>query len=111
MSPREIDGEIHPPKLQNANRQVRQLKDIADKPFPLKVLSDPEKSFEDAVKAAEAETPQDEAGVLEHALGVALQALRQPSIDAWLSPDERAKAIWAEFVGVVDKVRGFMQKS
>jgi hypothetical protein len=111
LSPREVNGEIHPAKLQNANRQVRQLKDIVDKRFPLKVLSDPEKSFEDAVKAAEAETPQDEAGVLEHALGVALQALRQPSIDAWLSPDDRAKQIWAEFVSVVDKVRGFMQKS
>jgi hypothetical protein len=110
LSPREINGEILPAKLQNANRQVRQLKDIVDKPFPLKVLADPEKSFEDAVRAAEAETPQDEAGILEHALGIALQALRQPSIDAWFNPDERAKQIWADLVGVVDKVRGFMQK-
>jgi hypothetical protein len=100
LSPREVDGEIHQPKLQNANRQVRQLKDIVDKPFPLKVLSDQEKSFEEAVKAAEAETPQDEAGVLEHALGVALQALRQPSIDAWLSPDDRTRQIWSDLVSV-----------
>ena len=105
LSPREINGDVYPPKLQNANQQVRQLKDIVDKPVPLKILADPEKSFDDAVRAAEAETPTDETGVLEHALGVALQALRQPSIDAWLEPDERAKQIWAELVGLVDKVR------
>ena len=105
LSPREVDGETQPPKLQNANRQVRQLKDIVGKPVPLKILADPDKAFDDAVRAAEAETPHDETGVLEHALGVALQALRQPSIDAWLDPDERAKEIWAELVGVVDKVR------
>jgi len=108
LSPRDIDGISAPAKLQNANKQVRQLKDIVDKPVPLKILTDPEKSFDEAVRAADAETPQDETGVLEHALGVALQALRQPSIDAWLSPDERAKEIWADFVSVVDKVRKFM---
>lgn len=111
LSPREVNGEIQPPKLQNANRQVRQLKDIVDKPVPLKILADPEKSFEEAVRAAEAETPQDEAGVLEHSLGVALQALRQPSIDAWLSPDDRAKTIWADLVSIVDKVRKMMPKA
>lgn len=108
LSPREIEGETKEPKLQNANRQVRLLKDIVDKPVPLKILIDPEKTFEDAVKAAEVENPPDETGVLEHALGVALQSLRQPSIDAWLSPDERASELWKEFVGVVDKVRKFM---
>jgi hypothetical protein len=111
LSPREINSETRPPKLQNANREVRQLKDIVDKPVPLKILADPEKTFEDAVRAAEAEIPQDESGVLEHALGVALQALRQPSIDAWLSPDERAAQIWAELVSVIDKIRAFMPKS
>jgi hypothetical protein len=105
LSPREVDGEKLPPKLQSANKQVRQLKDIVDKPFPLKVLADPEKSFDEAVEAAEAETPQDERGALEHALGVALQALRGPSIDAWLSPNDRAKQIWSEVVTLVDKVR------
>jgi hypothetical protein len=108
LSPRELDGVIHPPKLQNANRQVRQLKDIVDKPVPLKVLADPEKTFEEAVQAADAEIPQDETGVLAHALGVALQALRQPSIDAWLAPNDRAKQIWADLVNVIDKIRGFM---
>ena len=72
------------------------------------ILSDPEKTLDEAVRAAEAETPQDETGVLEHALGVALQALRQPSIDAWLSPDDRAKLIWGDLVTVVDKIRGIM---
>lgn len=108
LSPRDIDGEIHPPKLENANRQVRQLKDIVDKVIPLKILADPEKSFDEAVSAAEAETPHSEAGVLEHAIGVALQALRDPSIDAWLDPDESARRLWSDFIGLVDKIRKFM---
>ncbi len=105
LSPREVEGERKEPKLQFANRQVRLLKDIVDKPIPLKILMDPEKTFEEAVKAVEVETPSDEAGVLEHSLGVALQALKQPSIDAWLTPDDRAKQLWGEFVDVVDKIR------
>ncbi|CAI8713604.1 hypothetical protein [Pseudomonas chlororaphis] len=108
LSPRDIEGTKIPPKLQNANRQVRQLKEIVDKPVPLRILADPERSFEDAVRAAEAETPQSVEGVLENALGTALQALRQPSIEAWLSPDDRAKQLWEELVGIVDKVRRFM---
>jgi hypothetical protein len=108
LSPRESEDGRSPPKLQNANQQVRQLKDIVDKPVPLKILADPERSFQDAIRSAEAETPQDERGVLEHSLGVALNALRQPSIDAWLSPDERATAIWDELVSVVDKIRKLM---
>lgn len=110
LTPREIDGVKMPAKLQSANPQVRQLKDIVDKPVPLKVLADPERTFTDAIKSAEAETPEDESGLLEHALGVALNSLKQPSIDAWLSPDDRAKEIWTEFVALVDKVRAFMQK-
>lgn len=108
LSPRDIDGEKKEPKLQFAVRQVRLLKDIVDKPMPLKILVDPEKTFDEAVKAAEVETPEDETGMLEHSLGVTLQALKQPSIDAWLSPNERAKSLWGELVGVVDKIRKFM---
>ena len=108
LSPRESDDGRLPPKLQNANQQVRQLKDIVDKPIPLRILADPEKSFQDALRAAEAETPQDETGVLEHALAVALQALRQPSIDAWLAPDSRANLIWRELVNVVDRIKPLM---
>ncbi|MBS7545734.1 hypothetical protein [Ancylobacter oerskovii] len=110
LSPREtVDGR-QAPKLQNANQQVRQLKDIVDKPIPLKILSDPERSFSEAVRAAEAELPTDETGALEHALGTALQALRQPSIDAWLSPDTRAVQIWEDLVSLVDKVRPLISK-
>lgn len=110
LSPRDVEGTKVPPKLQNANRQVRQLKEIVDKPVPLRILADPERTFEDAVRAAEAETPQSVEGVLENSLGTALQALRQPSIEAWLSPDDRAKQIWSELVGIVDKIRKFMDE-
>ena len=58
LSPRTVEGSTLPPKLQNANRQVRQLKDIVDRPIPLKMLADPESTFDEAVKAADAETPQ-----------------------------------------------------
>ena len=111
LSPRTSDGETLPPKLQNANRQVRQLKDIVDKAVPMRLLLDPEKPFEDAVKAAEDETVSDVSGVLEHQIGVALQALRQPSIDAWLSPTERAGELWRELIALVDKVREMMKSS
>ena len=108
LSPREVNGETLPPKLQNANQQVRLLKDIVDKAIPRKILADPERTLEDAKKAAETEMPSDETGALEHALGVAVSALRGPSIDAWLSPNERAHALWSELVEMVDKIRKFM---
>ncbi len=108
---RDLDGEKLPPKLQSANPQVRQLKSIVDKPVPLKILSDPEKAFSDALKAAESETPDDETGALEHAISVAVHALKQPSIDAWLSPNEVAVAQWAELAGLVDKIRAIMKAS
>lgn len=103
LSPRNVDGEILPPKVSNI-RQIRQLKDIVDKPLPLKILLDPEKSFDEAIKNAESETVQDETGLLEHSIGVALHALREPSIDAWLEPTERARGLWADLVQVVNRV-------
>jgi hypothetical protein len=109
LSPRVIDGQNYAPKLQNANSQVRQLKDIVDKKIPLKVLLDPDKTFDDAVKAASEETVEDETGILEHSIGVALNALREPSIDAWLGPSDQARAMWDDFVAVVDKVRDVMK--
>ena len=109
LSPRNIDGAAFPPKLQNANRQVRQLKEIVDKKIPLKILADPEKSFEAAVKAAEEEVVEDETGVLERSLAVALHELRQPSIDSWLEPSERSRELWADLAGLVDKVREMMR--
>lgn len=110
LSPRVIDGETLSAKLVNANKQVRQLKEIVDKTIPLRTLLDPERSFEEAVRAAEEETVEDETGVLEHSLGVALQALRQPSIDTWLAPTERAVTIWGELVQLVDRVRPIMER-
>jgi hypothetical protein len=35
LSPNDDEGEIKPPKLNNANQQVRQLKDIVSKPYSL----------------------------------------------------------------------------
>jgi hypothetical protein len=110
MSPRDIEGETLSPKLQNATRQVRQLKDIVDKPVPLKILLDPERPFEDAVRAADDETVKDETGALEHSLAVAYQALKSPSIDTWLNPTERARELWNDLVKVVDGIRPFMKR-
>jgi hypothetical protein len=108
LSPRTVEGEILPPKLQNANRQVRQLKDIVDKPIPLKILLDPERAFDDAVRAAQDEIVEDETGILEHSLAQAFHSLREPSIDAWLTPTDRAKELWRELVTVVDRIRPLM---
>jgi hypothetical protein len=108
LSPREVDGERISPKLQNANRQVRQLKDIVDKEGPLKILLDPEKSFEDAVKAAEMETIPDESGVLETSIAHALQALRTPSVEAWFEASEQSRKLWPELVKLVENVKGLM---
>jgi hypothetical protein len=105
MSPRIIEGDLYPPKLQNATRQVRLLKEIVDKPVPLKILLDVERSFEDAVRAAEGESIQNEEGILEHSLAVALHSLREPSLDAWLDREEAAKKLWSEFLALVDKIR------
>jgi hypothetical protein len=110
LSPQIVEDQTLPPKLQNANRQVRLLKDIVDKPIPLQILLDPEKTFDDAVRAAQEETVEDETGVLEHSLGIALHALRRPSIDTWLAPTEQAQTTWTELVGLVEKVKPLMEK-
>ncbi len=106
LSPMEVDGVVKPAKLENAYIQVRQLKEIVDKEVPLKILLDPEKSFDEAVKAAEVETLEDESGVLESSLAQALQALRTPSVEAWFEPTERAKELWKELVKLVEHVKG-----
>jgi len=106
LSPRTADdGTSMLPKLQNANRQVRQLKDIVDKQLPLKKLLDPEVSFDEAVKAAEVEALPDEVGVLEHSIALALQALRTPSIEAWFELSEAASGSWSELLKLVDNIR------
>jgi hypothetical protein len=50
----------------------------------------------------------DETGVLEHSLAQAFQAIKAPSIDAWLSPSERAVELWKELVKVVDQIKRLM---
>lgn len=110
LSPREVDGVMLPPKLQNANKQVRQLKDIVDKEVPMQILADPEQPFEDAVEAALSETAVDESGQIEHSLGVALQALRRPSIDAWFNPSDRAKTLYHDVLRIVENIKDMMEK-
>lgn len=110
LSPRIVDGERLQPKLQNANRQVRLLKDIVDKPIPLKILNDPERSFEDAVRAADEETVLDDTELLERSLGVALHTLSEPGIDAWLSPTPKSKELWLKLVDLVTKIEPIMGK-
>ena len=102
------DGEILPPKITDV-RQVRKLKNIVDKSAALNALLDPERSFEDAVNVAKAEIYEGQSGVLERALAQAVQALNQPGIDAWLNPTSREKELWKRLIGVVDKVRDFME--
>ena len=80
LSPREADDEKLPPKLTSANQQVRLLKDIVSKPHPLEVLADPDKTFEDAVKAAQEDVVEDDEGVVERSLATAIGALKKPGL-------------------------------
>ncbi len=104
LSPREVDGEKRGPKLNSANQQVRQLKDIVSKPYALEVLADPEKTFEDAVLAAKAEEIEDDEGVVERSLAAAIAALNKPGL-AYMEPNERAKALWFDLLGHVEKIK------
>lgn len=104
LSPSEVDGEKRDPKLQNANRQIRQLKQIVESDAALSALSDSEKTFEDAVKIAEDEADSDQTGVTEFALRSALKALRKPGVDAWNDPTGRTKELWAELRAVFDAI-------
>lgn len=104
LSPSEVDGEKREPKLQNANRQIRQMKLIVDSDKALNVLSDPEKSFNDAVKIAEDEIETDNSGVTEYALKQALRALRKPGIDAWGEPTDRTLELWKDLKKVFESI-------
>lgn len=110
LSPRQLDGRTVDPKLQSANSQVRQLKEIVDKPLPLKILSDPERSFEEAVAAAQLEDVQVEDGLLEHCVARAINAMREPSVDAWLSPSDRARELWTELSEFITRVNTIFPK-
>jgi len=104
LSPREVDGEKKDPKLNNANQQVRQLKDIVSKPFAVDVLADPEKSFDEAVHAAAADVVEEDKGVVERSLASALTALRKPGL-AYMEADERAKELWGSLLNEVEKIK------
>jgi hypothetical protein len=104
MSPTDIDGEKRQPKLTNANQQVRQLKDIVAKPYALEVLADPEKTFDDAVHAAQADVVETDEGVVERSLAGAIAALKKPGL-AYMEANDRAKELWTELVGHIEKIK------
>lgn len=104
LSPQEIDGEKKPPKLNNANQQVRQLKEIVTKKYSLDVLADPTRSFEDAVLAAQADLVEDDEGVVERSLASALAALKKPGL-SYIGSSDRAKELWAELLENVEKIQ------
>jgi hypothetical protein len=104
LSPREVDGEKRPPKLTNANQQVRQLKEIVSKQYPLEVLADPDKTFDDAVYAAHADVLEDDEGVVERSIAGAVTALKKPGL-AYMDANERAKELWAELLAQMEKIK------
>lgn len=110
LSPREVEDEKIPPKLTSANQQVRLLKDIVSKPHPLEVLADPDKTFEDAVKASQADIVEDDEGVVERSLAAAISALRKPGL-AYMESNERAKELWVELLAHVDKIKKVMEQN
>ncbi len=109
LSPSEIDGERKEPKLQNANRQIRQMKLIVESDAAISALSDPEKSFEDAVRMAEDDSNSDQSGVTEYALKQALRALRKPGVDAWNDPTDRTKELWEELKSVFEAINKVLE--
>jgi hypothetical protein len=104
LSPREVDGEKRTPKLTNASQQVRQLKEIVGKTYPLQLLADPDKTFEDAVRAAQADVVEDDEGVVERSIATALAALKKPGL-SYMEPNDRAKELWAELLKEVGKIK------
>ena len=110
LSPRDIDGEIKPPKLTNANRQVRQLKDIIVKKKALEILSDPEASFEDAYKTALSEVSESETGVVQDSLSLAIYVLKKPGL-AYSDADEGERELWSDLLEVIRNIKKIMGES
>ena len=109
LSPREVDGERRPAKLTNANQQVRQLKDIVSKTYALEILADPDKTFDDAVRASQADVVEDDEGLVERSLASAITALKKPGL-AYMDANERSKELWKEFVAQVEKIKQIFPK-
>ena len=110
LSPRDIDGEIQPPKLTNANQQVRQLKNIVGKKKALKILSDPEASFDDAYRSALSEINESEVGVVQESLSLAIYVLKKPGL-AYSDADDSERKLWSELLEVIKNIKKFMGES
>ena len=110
LSPHEIDGEIKPAKLTNANQQVRQLKEIVGKKKAVEVLSDPEATFDDAYKTALSEVVENEEGVVRSSLTQAINALRRPGLAYW-DADEAEQKIWGELLAIIRNIKKIMGES
>ena len=110
LSPREIDGDIKPAKLTNANQQVRQLREIVGKTKAVEVLADPEATFDDACKAALSEVVESEEGIVHTSLSQAINALKKPGL-AYSDADDDEKRLWGDLLGVVDKIKRIIGES
>lgn len=108
LIPRTVDGESYPPKLKEV-RQVRLLKDIVDKPVATAILLDPEKSLEDAQRAAAIEKAEDIPGIVELSIGQAIRALNQLGVDAWFNLTDSEKVLWAKLTRVVDSIKSIVR--
>jgi hypothetical protein len=106
LSERQTDENIRSAKLTTA-RQVRALRDIVGKPGALHILSDPDKTLQDAIDAAEIENMAAAETSLEASLATALLALRKPNVEQYLQPTQRAVEIWTELASFVEKVKKF----
>lgn len=109
LSPTEVNGERRPPKLTNASQQVRQLKDIVTKPYALEVLADPDKSFDDAVRASQADIVEDDEGVVERSLAIAVNSLKKPGL-LYMQSNNRAKELWADLLVQIEMIKKVIPK-
>lgn len=107
LSPRDVDGEIEPPKLTNANQQVRQLKEIVGKAKALEVLADPEKPFDEAYKTALSETVESDEGLVEASISQAIIHLRRPGL-AYSDANDEERELWSELLALIQKIKKFL---
>lgn len=109
LSPREVEDEKLPPKLASANPQARQLKDIVTKAYALEVLADPQRTFEDAIKAAHEDVIEDDEGVVERSLANAIAALKKPGL-AYGDANEHASALWQDLLTQIETIKKLIEK-
>jgi len=74
----------------------------------LDVLADPDKTFEDAVRAVQADVVDDEEGLVERSIATAISALKKPGL-AYMGANERAKELWKELIENVNKINKIIQ--